>query len=187
MNVTAKKAPGMARLTLVLFLVTAITALLLGLVNYITADKIAAIKEKKTSDAMSAVMAGAGSFSEVSYSGGNALVTGSYEALDGSGAVMGYVFKTAPVGFGGAIDMVVGVSKEGAITGVSIVTMLETSGLGDKAKDASWLAQYIDGSEAFAVDKDGGEIDALSGATITSRAVTNGVNAALEAYASLIG
>jgi len=173
-----------AKLTFVLFLITAVVAGLLGFVNAITKDRIAELTEEKTAGAMRAVMPEADSFNEIEYSGGDSLVIGAYSADNASGSV-GYVIKVAPVGFGGEISMVVGVDMTGKVTGVSIVKMAETSGLGDNAKKDSYRNQYIGKSGTLAVTKDGGSIDALTGATVTSRAVTDGVNAALNAANTL--
>jgi len=174
-----KKAPGMGKLVLILFAICAITALLLGMVNMITVDKIAALNAKKTADAMQSVLA-ADSYELAAYVGGDALVTAVYKA--GS---KGYVVQVAPSGFGGTISMVVGVGTDGTVTGVSIIKMSETSGLGSNAAKDDFRNQYLGESGPFAVNKDGGSIDALTGATITSRAVTNGVNAAISAVQSL--
>jgi electron transport complex protein RnfG len=174
-----------AKLTLVLFLITAVVAGLLGFVNAITKDRIAQLTEEKTAAAMREVMPEAETFSELEYTGEDLLVTGVYSAENASGSV-GYVIKVAPVGFGGDIDMVVGVDLTGKVTGVSIVSMAETSGLGDNAKKDSFRSQYIGKSGTLAVTKDGGSIDSLTGATVTARAVTDGVNAALNA-AKILG
>jgi electron transport complex protein RnfG len=169
-----------AKLTLVLLVITAVVAGLLGLVNAITEDRIAEITEQKTAAAMKAVMPEAETFTEIEYGGDDPLVIGAYRAENASGT-NGYVFRVVPMGFGGEIDMVVGVDATGKITGVSIVKMAETSGLGDNAKKESYRNQYVGKSGTLAVTKDGGSIDALTGATVTSRAVTDGVNAALKA------
>lgn len=176
---TKKNPNGILRLTLILLAFSAVTALVLGLVNMITKDKIAAINEEKTNVAMQAALP-ADTYSEVAYSGGDALVLAVYTADD-----KGYVVEVGPSGFGGTIDMVVGVDPSGAVTGVSIVSMSETSGLGSNASKEEFRSQYTGKSGPFAVTKDGGEINALTGATVTSRAVTKGVNAALDAVKSL--
>ena len=90
----------------------------------------------------------------------------------------------APAGFGGAIDMVVGIDAEGRVTGVAIVSMTETSGLGDNARKESFRSQFVGLSGSAALTKDGGSVDALTGATITSRAVADGVTQALAAAAA---
>ena len=82
--------------------------------------------------------------------------------------------------------MAVGVDKSGAVTGVSIVSMSETSGLGANARRESFRSQFSGKSGSVALKKQGGEIDALTGATVTSTAVTRGVNAALAAASELI-
>ena len=80
---------------------------------------------------------------------------------------------------------IVGVDNSGTVTGVSITKHSETSGLGANATKEAWRAQFIGKSGTLAVTKDGGEIEALTGATITSRAVTSGVNSAIAAVAEL--
>ena len=81
--------------------------------------------------------------------------------------------------------MMVGVDTSGTVTGVSIVSHEETSGLGANATREEFRSQFVGATGSVAVTKDGGTIDALTGATVTSRAVSNGVNAALNAVASL--
>jgi electron transport complex protein RnfG len=179
MTATAKNPNSTARLIIVLFLISAITALCLGLVNYITKDRIAEIKAEKTAAAMEEVLP-ADSYEEVSYTGGDSLVAKVYKAGDA-----GYVVEVLPSGFGGAIDMMVGVDASGTVTGVSIIDMSETSGLGANASKEEFRSQFVGATGSVAVTKDGGTIDALTGATVTSRAVSNGVNAALNAVASL--
>ncbi len=168
-----------AKLTLTLLIIAVVVAGLLGLVNYITADKIAAITAEDTAESMQEVLP-ADSYTEIAYTGDDSLVAAVYEA-----AGAGYVVEVTPSGFGGTIDMVVGVGLDGTVTGVSIISMSETSGLGANATRESFREQYIGKSGELAVSKDGGEIDALTGATITSRAVTRGVNSALAAAAAL--
>ena len=90
----------------------------------------------------------------------------------------------APSGFGGNLDIMVGVGADGTCTGVSIISHAETSGLGANATKEDFRSQFV-GKSNVAVTKDGGDIAALTGATITSRAVWNGVNAAIEAAASM--
>lgn len=170
-----KKQPGMAQLVLVLFAISAITALLLGLVNMITAPAIAANELKKTNDAMAAVLP-ADSYDEVEYTGSDPLVTAMYKAGDA-----GYVVQVSPSGFGGNLNVMVGVTADGTCSGVSIISHAETSGLGANATKPAFRDQFVGKSGTVAVTKDGGEINALTGATITSRAVANGVNSALAA------
>ena len=80
--------------------------------------------------------------------------------------------------FGGAIDMMAGINSAGEVTGLAIITHAETSGLGSKATDPEWQAQFAGATDIVSVTKDGGTIEAITGSTITSRAVCDGVNAA---------
>ena len=176
--VVQKKEAGPVQLVVTLFLISAICAVLLGLVNNITAGPIAAANEAATNAAMQAVLP-ADSYEQVEYTGGNALVTAVYKAGDA-----GYVVQVAPSGFGGNLDVMVGVGADGTCTGVSIISHAETSGLGANATKEDFRAQFV-GKANVAVTKDGGDIAALTGATITSRAVCDGVNAAIEAAASV--
>ena len=176
--VVKKKEAGPVQLVVTLFLISAICAVLLGLVNNITAGPIAAANEAATNAAMEAVLP-ADSYEQVEYTGGNALVTAVYKAGDA-----GYVVQVAPSGFGGNLDVMVGVGADGTCTGVSIISHAETSGLGANATKEDFRAQFV-GKANVAVTKDGGDIAALTGATITSRAVCDGVNAAIEAAASV--
>ena len=91
----------------------------------------------------------------------------------------GWIIEVTPSGFGGLIDMLVGVDTAGKVTGVSIISMSETSGLGANAARESFRSQYVGKSGSVKLRKQGGEIDALTGATVTSTAVTKGVDLAL--------
>ena len=175
-----KKEPVISQLTIILGAICLVCALLLGLVNMITADPIKAAKQRKTEQAMEAVLP-ADSYESVEYTGGDALVKAVYRAGDA-----GYVVEVTPSGFGGEVDLMVGVGSDGTVTGISVITHSETSGLGAKAKtDPEWGKQFIGMSGEVKVSKDGGKVNAITGATITSRAVSSGVTAALEAVQTL--
>ena len=176
--VTAKKEAGPVQLVVTLFLISAICAVLLGLVNNITMGPIQEATLAKTEAAMEAVLP-SDAYEPGEYSGGDPLVTAVYQAGDA-----GYVVQVAPSGFGGVLDIMVGVNNDGTCSGVSIISHSETSGLGANATKEDFRSQFVGKSEA-AVTKDGGDIDALTGATITSRAVCDGVNAAIAAAASV--
>lgn len=99
----------------------------------------------------------------------------------------GYVITTTDKeGYGGNIQITVGITNDGTVNGVSILSISETAGLGMRATEPAFYGQYQGKqTDKFVVSKDGGEgepIDALSGATITSRAMTGAVNAALAYY-----
>ena len=106
-------------------------------------------------------------------------------ADDASGAAAGYVVTaTSNDGFGGAITVSVGIQSDGTVNGIEFLTLAETAGLGMNAQKPEWKGQFAGKkADVFSVTKDGAssddQINAISGATITSRAVTNAVNAAV--------
>ena len=165
------------RLAITLLLITSIMAGALALVNQITAPRIAQLQAEKVQKAVSEVLPGGGE--EVHcFVDGTGLVTNVY-ASD-----LGYAVQVAPIGFDNAITMMVGVDRDGNILGISIISHTETAGLGAvaAAKNAAGEAfrgQFVGLSGDLAVTKDGGEIDAITGATITSRAICEGINAAV--------
>ncbi len=182
-NTTEKKRePGIAHLAAVLLVITGVVAGLLGATNSITAPLIAENNEKALQSALQALIPD-GEFEEIEANDPNGVVRAVYKAADDKG----YCVEAAPGGFGGPIDMIVGINADGTLAGIKILSMTETPGLGAKASDEAFAGQYVgapaDGS--LAVTKDGGSIEAITGATITSRAVTNGVDAACEYVASL--
>ncbi len=194
MNKTANKMNENIRLVIVLGLITLITALLLGFVNQITAPKIAENNKKTLETAMNSLIPDA-QFeslevpSEVQTPADTSTpsITGVYKATK-DGADAGYCVQVLPTGFGGQLTVIVGILPDGTLAGVKVTKHSETPGLGAKAQqDPSWSAQFTgkaaDGS--LAVAKDGGSIDAITGATITSRAVTLGVNTAADYVSSL--
>ena len=166
------------RLTLTLLLITAVVAGLLGLVNYLTEGKIDALTRRKAESAMQEVLP-AQRYDVIDYQMDG--VSEAYRADNG-----GYVVRVTTNGFGGAIDMMVGVGLDGKVCGVSIISHSETASLGANCVREDFRSQYIGADGELKVNKDGGTIDALTGATVTSRAVTAGVNLAL-AYVKEVG
>ena len=114
------------------------------------------------------------------------------EAKDASGELMGYVITvTTKEGYGGDIRFSIGVRLDGTVNGISILSISETAGLGMQA-EAVLKPQFAGKNvEKFAYTKNGAaadnEIDAISGATITTNAVTNGVNAGLYYFQTVLG
>ena len=172
------------RLSVTLLLITAVVAAALAGVNSITAPLIADHKAEKMQQAMEKVLPGATGLAEVSFTDATGTVNKVYTSASG------YVVEVAPAGFGGAISMMVGILPDGSVKGISIVSHTETAGLGSvaAAKTAAGEAfrnQFVGLTGNVAVDKDGGTIDSITSATITSRAVAAGVNAALECVKGL--
>lgn len=186
-----------AKLTITLFVTCVIVAAALGLVNMVTAGPINAANIEKTNAALASVFqdAAAPEFPEMDVTGDmvsaaatfSATVQNVYEAKDG-GAVVGHAMKVVASGSQGNIEMVVGVDASGAVTGVSIVNNSETSGIGSKvmANENGVLDQFKGKSAADGALTVGVNVDAISGATVSTRGVTAGVNGAL-AVAGVIG
>ncbi|WP_418725024.1 FMN-binding protein [Dysosmobacter sp.] len=191
------------KLTVTLLLCCLVVAAALGGVNAITKDKIAAINWENTVTAMKAVVADPDSteFSDAlenteamtaaAASAGGTLDS-VYEVLVG-GENAGYAIKVVASGSQGSIEMMVGVDGEGAVTGVSIVDNAETAGIGSKVMNNEPLSsgtgvldQFIGKSAADGALAVGTNVDAISGATVSTKGVTTGVNAAL-AVAGAIG
>ena len=184
----------------VLFLVCAIAASLLGYTNEITYDKIQEQLVKASDEARKAVLPGADEFEQIDESTFSTIksnakynfVTEIYMAKAG-GNIIGYAVKVAPKGYGGAVEVVVGITTEGAVQGIKVGNNTETPGLGKNAATPKFQEQFNGKvwGNPINVIKSGtpkdSEIAALSGATITSRAVTSGVNQALEAAKELLG
>ena len=168
------------RLTVTLLLITGLVAAALAGVNAITKDAIAANQEKKTQDALAIVLPGVQGLQKQTLSGDAGIVSEVYASGDS------YAVKVMPGGFDGEITMMVGI-QSGQITGISVISHTETPGLGavaaaQNAKGEAFRSQFVGQNGELAV---GDQIDAMSGATITSTAVVTGVNAALSYVASL--
>lgn len=171
----------MVRLTVTLFAISAVCALLLGLMNMVTKDRIAQVAAEKKAAAMAAVLPSASGYTPVEYTGSDATIDEIQQAGEA-----GWVVQVSPAGsFSGDLTIMVGVKRDGTVSGVEIVSSGETSGLGANAKKPAFREQFAGLSGTVAVTKDGGVIDALTGATITSRAVSAGVTSALAAAAAL--
>lgn len=172
------------KLGLILFVITAVTGLVLGAVQTITLEPIKEAQAKEKNEALAATLPGAEEFNAVEIEGNPGIIEEIYEG-SGGGAVIGYNFTVKPKGYGGLITMVVGINNEGRVMDIKILNHSETPGLGAKASDPSFAGQFKEKlAGALSVTKTPPESDshiqAISGATITSSAVTNGVNTALQ-------
>ena len=183
-----KNSPNIAKLALVLFAVTAITALVLGLVNGVTKDRIAALAVEKTKTAYANVLK-ADSYAKIDDAYTNdGTITKLSAAKDASGTAVGYVAETTFSGAQGNITLVVGLNADKACTGIYVTKSSETSGLGAKASETSpgaWRDNLVGATDGVALAKDGGTVEAISGATITSRACTKEVQTVITAVSSL--
>ena len=169
------------RLALTLLAITAVVAAALAGVNSITAPAIAELNAQKTQEAIELVLPGGGE--EVDFPAAD-LVAKVYKGENG------YAVQTTPGGFDNTITMMVGVDNQGKVLGISIIKHTETAGLGAVAAAGTpagenFRGQFVGASGSVSVTKDGGTMDAITGATITSRAICVGVSAALDVVAGL--
>ena len=156
--------------------------LALAFVNRITAP---IILERQAQDQVLArkdVLPIADNFKKIDFAGSGSVLE-AYAGTKG-GVTVGYAINIAPDGYGGKIQAIVGIDLNLKVTGVKITELNETPGLGAKVNDPKWTAQYLNkGAKEFSVVKTvpakDDEILAVSGATISSRAVTKGINEAL--------
>lgn len=180
--------PNIIKTAVILFLITGIAALILAVVNNFTAPIIAENSAKKQAAAMQNVLKDA-EFSEENLAENvdDPDISEIYKAQkDGSAA--GYVVMVNPNGYNGAISMVVGIDAEGKVSGIDIISQSETAGLGANCVKDEFKDQFVGKSGEISVvknDPKDNEIDAITSATITSKAVTSGVNKALAAVEKL--
>ena len=174
-----KKTVEFIKPAAILLVVAAVVACVLGLVDMMTRDRIEAIRIETMNKAMQAVLPSE-SYEEVALpEDAGSDINAAYAASDG-----GWVVHVTETGSQGSITLMVGVGEDLACTGISVTDSSETAGLGAIAAQASaagdaFRSQFVGQSGTVAVTKDGGEINALTGATITSRAISTGVTAAL--------
>lgn len=192
--------------TLILTAITLVAGLLLGVVYDITKQPIAAAQEKIKQDAFRVVLSEADSFDP--YEGfdeetaANLLKDSGYAAADitevavgkkGPEETVGYVVNvTSHEGYAGDIQISVGIASDGTVKGIEVLSISETAGLGMKAAEQEFKDQFKDKNvDKFSYTKTGEQgddkIDAISGATITTNAVTNAVDAALVYFQNELG
>lgn len=187
------------KLSITLLVICLVVALALGFVNGITADKIAALQEQAKQESLQAVFPDA-TFNELEISAEQQAAADEYgvelmyvyEVADGSG----YAIEVGPSGFSGTIDMIVGINNDGTVAGISVISNTETAGIGtnvcsDKPNrnGVGVLSQFIGltatADNPFTVNSGSNRVDAISGATVTTKAITTGVNAASVIYGTL--
>lgn len=192
--------------TMILTSITVVSGLLLGVVYGVTKEPIARAQENTKQEAFRTVLADASSFED--YEGFDAdaaaellqengytsdTVTEVAEGTDDSGETVGYVINvTSSEAYDGELQLSVGIATDGTVKGVEMLSISETAGLGMKADEAEFKDQFKDKQvEQFSYTKSGetgdDKIDAISGATITTNAVTNAVNSALVYYQNELG
>ena len=192
--------------TLILTSITVVSGLLLGIVYDITKEPIAEAQENTKQEAFRAVLADASSFETMEdFDASEALsileengytsdeITEIAEGVDDSGETVGYVINvTSHEAYDGDLEVSVGIAADGMVKGIEMLSNSETAGLGMKADEADFKDQFKDKKvEKFSYTKSGesgdDKIDAISGATITTNAVTNAVDSALVYFQNELG
>lgn len=184
----------------ILFVITLLSGLMLGFVYELTKEPIAEQERKAVQEACAAVFGEADSFVPLQYvpspeiqeelAASGVVIGVVYQAQDADGSLLGYCIESVSKrGYGGRIVLYVGISLDGRLKDVSILEISETPGLGMRAEQVLNSQFHDKKADSFVYTKTGAaadnEIDAISGATVTTRAYTNAVNGALRAAADL--
>lgn len=165
-----------------LFLIAAIMAFALAVVNELTADRIAANAEKETNATIAEIFGDGIEFTQLSGEFQSPVKTVYDVTKDGQ--PQGWAVLCAPAGFKAEIEMIVGVAPDGSCRSVKIISLSETPGLGAKVAEDEFLSQYVAKTGGLEIKTDIAEV---AGATISSSAVNDAVNAALDAVAGIMG
>lgn len=169
--------------TAVLTVICIVVTLALSSANLLTHKKIKALSQQAQTEAMSKLMEG--DYEEVTEKLKSNEVT--YHIVKENGNILGYIFKTSAKGYGGAISVMTAINIDGTVKAIEILDASgETPGLGQNVTKADWFSQFKGLKNKITVIKGGSansqnnEINAVTGATISSKAVTNAVNTALD-------
>ena len=161
---------------IILMIFCLVAAAALAVTNLLTRDVIADNAAKESMQTRLALLPGSETFED--------LENGVSAGKDKDGNIIGYAATGAANGFGGEVESTLVINSDGTIAGISVggANFAETAGLGARAKEPEFAAQFVGKTAPVALTQNGGQIDALTGATITSKAVVNGVN---DAYARI--
>jgi Na+-translocating ferredoxin:NAD+ oxidoreductase subunit G len=175
------------RLGVILFIITAIAGLILGGANEITKASIEKQTITENNNAMRETLPKAESFKKLNISADNKIVKEVNEGFIGT-SLVGYTIKVVPKGYNGNLEIVVGISLAGKVEGIKIIAQNETPGLGANSVKPSFSGQFKGKALTPKLQvvktpaSKPNEIDAITGATITSKAVTLGVNEAINVF-----
>lgn len=182
------------KLGLILLLITSISAVVLGLTNSVTEEKIEEAENLVSEEARKAVLPGAEKFVKEESTEINKILKDNsdilevYKGMNNQDEFLGYAIKTASSGYGGNVEVITGISNDGTITGMNVVSHQETPGLGANATGEEFQSQFKemptkkDITVVKSEPQNEEEVQALTGATITSDAVVKGVNSARNLY-----
>ena len=200
----AKNKSNAVKNIVVLFFVALVSVTILAVLNQVTLEPIAKAEAEAKAAVYKAVYSDAADVEETKEiadcvenyvpNNKNIKINSALEAKDKSGNQIGYVIDaTSPNGYGGDVQIAIGITNEGEITAFKVITASETPGLGAKASDDEFASQFsglkaeeINFSKTGA-NRNNNEIDAISGATITTTAVTEAVNESIVFYNTLKG
>ncbi len=189
---TKRASLDFIQMALTLFAITAVVAVLLALANSVTAPIIEKSAQDRLNQSLNSLMGEAVTFEEmteyskkVNIGGVTVPIIAAYQGRNQSDEVTGYCVHVAPTGYSDVIEMMVAVNEEGAVSGVQILSISDTPGIGMKVQtDAEFQNSLLGLSEQANIVKSAPkkptDIQVISGASITSSAYINGVNAALE-------
>lgn len=164
-----------------LTVISVVIALLLAVVNSVTADRIIQNTLIEKENAIKGIFTQSDSFESADASLFESNVSDAGTVLDSSGIVIGYYADVAPIGFKGEISLIVGTSLEGEVVGVSLLSASETPGVGTKATNPSYLSGFTGLSLGNISD-----VDTITGATISSKAVKRGIESAVTTVEKII-
>ena len=183
------------KLGIILLLICTISATLLGLTNELTIGRIIEQRELQSQMARIEVLSIADDFIHLDEEKFQEILSETPRISEvfvglSKGEVIGYVIKSTPNGFNGSIEVITGITLDGKISGVRIGSHAETPGLGANAALAEFYEQYNDLDTNKSIDTvktppAENQIQAISGATITSQAITDGVDLAVIVFDKL--
>ena len=190
------------KLGLVLLVITSIAAALLAFSNGVTADLIVAAEEEASSgpEVAMTVVPGSARFENMEeditneIKNENEKFIDSKKAVNESGDVVGYGIRTLSTvkGYGGDIELFVGISPEGEVVGVKVLSMLETPGLGTNIQNQEFKDQFVGKTDDMEIEvvktgvSEDNQIQAVAGATFSSNSYTSAVNNALDIFEEYI-
>lgn len=184
------------KLALILLLITSVAAVVLGLSNSVTEGVIDEVEAQLSKEARSGACPIAETFEPIKEEVFNQIIEKNDKVMEvfagyAGDDLVGYAIKTATPGYGANVEVITGISLDGKITGIQVVKHQETPGLGANITREGFQNQYTGksaetGISVVKVPPKGNEIQALSGATISSDAVTDGVNIAIDVFENIL-
>jgi len=179
--------------TIALVLICLACTAALTLINRLTDPRINSIKAQQQEEAMRELIPNASNFSDANeheiQTDDRAIPIKFFSAYGENSEIIGYVFITSAAGYSGDISVMTAASIDASVIGVNILSISETPGLGMKVQEANFLEQFVSKIKGIAVSKNAAkdnEIQVITGATISARAITQAVNYALIAFEEFV-